>query len=255
MPTSSRTADVVDFDEYPYVVRVSADADPSGAGTGWADPITSAEVLARQKVGFGGMIRLAQGRVLGPPSSPVTELLLGLLFWRSRSDAEAFAAELGRRRVNDGFVVDDGIYRFSASVTADPDDPTQVEPVRLRTGSAHEIITLAPVSGKQRWIAEYNESETRDHIRNLDGFVSTTIFRDLRSDRIIEYVQWRSADDLTAAFGDERFAEHMSVNSHYSDGEAFFFGERSTDAAPIDGPFGCTAADPAGHAIAPQDEA
>ncbi|PPH09633.1 hypothetical protein [Rathayibacter sp. AY1H3] len=49
-------------------------------------------------------------------------------------------------------------------------------------------------------------------------------------------MQWRSADDLTAAFGDERFAEHVSVNSHYSDGEAFLFGERSTDAAPADEP-------------------
>ncbi|NQX03331.1 hypothetical protein HQQ82_00780 [Rathayibacter sp. VKM Ac-2856] len=177
---------------------------------------------------------MAHGRVLGPPSSPGIELLLGLLFWRSRREAEDFVAEVSGTRST--WVVDEGIYRFSASVTAGPDDATPVDPLRAASTAAHEIIRLAPVRGKQAWMAEYNESETRDHIRNLDGFVSTSFLRDLRSDRIIEYVQWRSADDLTAAFGDERFAEHMSVNSHCSDGEAFLFGERSTDAAPADGP-------------------
>jgi hypothetical protein len=245
VPTSPRPADVVDFDEYPYVVIVRTGTGSRGAGAGWAGPITSTEALAQPRTGFGGAIQLAQGRVLGPPSSPDTELFLELLFWRSRTDAEVFAAELGRRRVNDGFVVDEGIYRFSESVTADPDDPTQVEPVRLRTGSAHEIITLTPVSGKQGWIAEYNESETRDHIRSLEGFLSTSFFHDLRSDRIVEYVQWRSADDLTAAFGDARFAEHMSVNSHYSEGEALLFEERSAGTAPGSGDSATTSHDEA----------
>ena len=224
----------VDVDESPFVVVVSAEAHPSGTGSERSDPVTSPQALARPRTGYGGAIRLAHGRVLGPPSSPGTELLLGLIFWRSRRDAEEFAAELGRTRST--WVVDEGIYRFTAAVTTCPGDATPVDPVRAAPTAAHEIIRLAPVAGKQAWMAEYNESETRDHIRNLDGFVSTSFLRDLRSDRIIEYVQWRSADDLTAAFGDERFAEHMSVNSHYSDGEAFLFEERSTDAEPADGP-------------------
>ncbi|WP_181125645.1 hypothetical protein [Rathayibacter sp. AY1B7] len=233
MSVSPRST-TVDGDASPFVVVVSAEAHPSGAGSERSDPATSPAALARPRTGYGGAIRLAQGRVLGPPSSPGTELLLGLLFWRSRRDAEDFAAELSRAEST--WVVDEGIYRFTTSATASPDDATPVDPVRAAPTAAHEIIRLAPVAGKQAWMAEYNESETRGHIRTLEGFVSTSFFRDLRSDRIIEYVQWRSADDLTAAFGDERFAEHLSVNSHYSDGEAFLFGVRSTDAAPADEP-------------------
>ena len=111
-------------------------------------------------------------------------------------------------------------------MTANPDDVTHVDPLRTQAELATEIIRMTPVSGKQGWVGEYNESETRDHIKHLDGFVSASFFRDLRSDRIVEYVQWRSPDDLTAAFGDARFAEHLSVNSHYSAGEALLFGER-----------------------------
>lgn len=138
-------------------------------------------------------------------------------------------------------------------------EPGRRDPHRSRAhtvDTGHEIIKLAPVRGKQAWIAEYNESETRDHIKNLDGFVSTSFFRDLRSARIIEYLQWRSSDDLTTAFGDERFAEHMSVDSHYSDGEAFLFGERSTNAATADGPPDrtSTSGETASRAGAPHDE-
>ena len=88
--------DDVNFDESPFVVVVSADADPRDAGVGWTGLVTSTEALARPRPGYGGAIWLAQGRVLGPPSTPDTELLMGLLFWRSSSDAEAFAAELSR---------------------------------------------------------------------------------------------------------------------------------------------------------------
>ncbi|QHC71846.1 hypothetical protein [Rathayibacter sp. VKM Ac-2801] len=244
----------VDIDESPFVVVVSAEVNPRDAGTEQSDPAVS---LARPRTGDGGAIRLAQGRVLGPPSSPGTELLLGLLFRRSRRHAEEFAAELSR--TGSTWVVDEGIYRFTAVVTASPDDESTIDLVRAPETAAHEVIRLTPVRGKQGWIAEYNESETRDHISNLDGFVSTSFFRDLRSDRIIEYVQWRSADDLTAAFGDERFAEHMSVNSHYSDGEALLFGERSTDAASGDGALDrtstSTSAETDCRAVAPHDEA
>lgn len=259
MSLSPRTADVIDLEAPPFVVVMSADANLSDAGPRWTGLVTFVEALARPRAGYGGTIWLTQGRVLGPPPSADSERLMGLLCWRSRSGAEAFAAELSRTRSSSEFVddvvMDDGIYQFGVSVTAISDDAIHVDPSRARSVPAHEVITLTPVSGKQRWIAEYNESETRDHIRNLDGFVSTTFFRDLRSDRIIEYVQWRSADDLTAAFEDERFAEHMSVNSRYSDGEAFLFAERSAGAAPIDGPFGCTSADPDGQVVAPQGKA
>lgn len=225
--------DNVDFDESPFVVIVRAGAAVDDAGVARAGFVTT-EALARARAGYGGAIWLAQGRVLGPPSAADSRLRLGLLSWRSRSDAEAFATEL-RRAQRDDYVdmdvdVDDGVYQFTAGVTASADDATHVG-----TESAHEIITLTPVSGKQGWIAEYNESETRDHIQHLEGFVSTSLFRDLRSERIVEYVQWRSEADLTAAFGDARFAEHMSVNSHYSDGEALLFGQRSASDGDADG--------------------
>lgn len=220
----------VNFAESSFVVMVSADADPSDAGVGWTGLMTSTEALARPRAGYGGAIWLAQGQVLGPPSSPDTEHLMGLYFWRTSGDAEAFAAELSRAQPNDevvdGLVVDDGIYQFSATVSASPDDVTLVDPWRTEFEVTTEIIRMTPVSGKQGWVGEYNESETREHIKHLDGFVSASFFRDLRSDRIVEYVQWRSPADLTAAFGDARFAEHLSVNSHYSAGEAFLFGER-----------------------------
>lgn len=217
--------DDTDFDKSPFVVAVSAAVDPGDAGVGSTGLVRSAE--ARSRAGYGGAVWLAHGRVLGPPSTPDTEVLMGLHFWRSRSDAEAFAAELTRTQQNsefDGVAVDDGIYRFSATVTANPDEATRV---RTQDARAHEIIRMTPVNGKQGWVGEYNESETRDHISHLKGFVSASFFRGLRSDRIVEYVQWRSAADLTAAFNDARFAEHMSVNSHYSEGEAILFGERS----------------------------
>ncbi|AHC27978.1 MULTISPECIES: hypothetical protein [Mycobacteriaceae] len=222
--------DDANFDEFSFVVVVSADADPRDAGPGWTGLVASTEALARPRAGYGGAMWLAQGRVLGPPPTPDTELLMGLLFWRSSRDAEAFAAELVQAQPNsksiDGLVIDEGIYRFSATVTPNPDDVTHVDPSRTEPEVATEIIRMTPVSGKQGWVGEYNESETRDHIKHLDGFVSASFFRDLRSDRIVECVQWRSPADLTAAFGDARFAEHLSVNSHYSEGEAFLFGER-----------------------------
>ncbi|OUE09872.1 hypothetical protein CMsap09_13070 [Clavibacter michiganensis] len=225
----------VDFDDFPFVVMVNADVSSGNAGVDRVDPRASAEALARSLPGYGGAIRLTQGRVLGPSSTPDAEVLLGLVFWAGSSAAERFTAELGRRPV-DGLVLDGGIYRFSATVPASPDDATPADLTSARFDLAHEIIRMTPVMGKQGWILEYNESETRDHISTLDGFVSTSFFRDLRSDRIVEYVQWRSADHLTSAFGDARFAEHMSVNSHYSEGQAFLFSERSTAAAPVDGP-------------------
>jgi hypothetical protein len=222
--------DDVNFDEFPFVVVVSSDADPRDAGVRSIGLVTSTEALARPRARYGGAIWLAQGRVLGPPSTPDTELIMGLLFWRTSSDTEAFAAELVLAQPNsevvDGLVVDEGIYQFSVTVSASPDDVTQVDPLRTQAEVATEIIRMTPVSGKQGWVGEYNESETRYHIKHLDGFVSASFFRDLRSDRIVEYVQWRSPADLTAAFGDARFAEHLSVNSHYSEGEAFLFGER-----------------------------
>jgi len=227
--------DSIDFDEAPFVIMVNADTARGAAEGEWTALATSAGALARPRQGYGGAIWLTQGRVLGPPSAPDSELLLGLLLWRSSSDAESFAAELRRAQLDselhDGLILDDGVYQFSTTVTASPDSGKRLDSMRTQSEPAHEIITMTPVSGKQEWIGEYNESETRDHIRHLDGFVSTSFFRDLRSDRIIEYVQWRSADDLTAAFDDERFAEHMSVNSHYSEGEARLFGERSTGEA------------------------
>ncbi|GGF43360.1 hypothetical protein [Williamsia phyllosphaerae] len=223
------------FDESPFVVVVTAEADPCHAEGGWSGLVTSVEAIARPRPGNGGAIWLAQGRGLGPLTTPDTEHLMGLVFWRSTGDAETFAAELTRAQHDDQFVddlvVDDGIYQYSATVTAKPDDVTQVDPSRTGSDLAHEIIRMTPVSGKQGWIGEYNESETRDHIKHLEGFVSTSFFRDLRSDRIVEYVQWRSAANLTAAFDDARFAEHMSVNSHYSEGEALLFGITLQDKA------------------------
>jgi hypothetical protein len=79
---------------------------------------------------------------------------------------------------------------------------------------------MTRVSSEQGWVGEYPGSETRDHTRHLDGFVSARFFRGLHSDRIVEYVQWGSSTDGTAAFDDAHFAEHMSVNSHFSTGEA-----------------------------------
>ncbi|BBY30306.1 hypothetical protein [Mycolicibacterium sediminis] len=222
--------DDVNFAESPFVVVMSADANVRDAGVGWTGLVTSTEALARPRAGYGGAIWLAQGRVLGPPSTPDTEHLMGLHFWRTSGDAEAFAAELIHAQpddeVVDVLVVDDGLYRFSATVSASPEDVTLVDPSRNESEVTTEIIRMTPVSGKQGWVGEYNESETREHIKHLDGFLSASFFHDLRSDRIVEYVQWRSPADLTAAFGDARFAEHLSVNSHYSAGEAFLFGER-----------------------------
>ena len=187
--------DDVDFDEFSFVVVVSADADPRDAGVGWTGLVTSTEALARPRAGYGGAIWLAQGRVLGPPSTPDTEHLMGLHFWRTSGDAESFAAELIHAQpddeVVDVLVVDDGLYRFSATVSASPDDVTLVDPSRSESEVTTEIIRMTPVSGKQGWVGEYNESETREHIKHLDGFVSASFFRDLRSDRIVEYVQWR----------------------------------------------------------------
>ncbi|MBY4131126.1 hypothetical protein HQO83_22270 [Rhodococcus fascians] len=222
--------DDVNFDKFPFAVVVSADADPRDAGVGWTGLVTSTEALSRSRAGYGGAIWLGKGRVLGPPSTPDTEHLMGLLFWRNSESAEALDVKLLHAQADsaviDNLIVDEGIYQFSTTVTANPNDVTQVDPIRTESDLAHEIIRMTPLSGKQGWVGEYNESETRDHISHLEGFVSASFFRDSHSDRIVEYVKWRSAADLTTAFDDARFAEHMSVNSHYSAGEAVLFGER-----------------------------
>ena len=220
--------DAVSFDKFPFVVVVSADATSREQAAWWTGLVSSTDALARPLPGFGGAIWLGQGRKLGPPSSPENDILMGFTFWRGSSDAEVFSAELNRtqreNQADEELLIDEGIYQFSAAVTAD--GMTPIEASSHQTGLATEVIKMTPISGKQGWIGEYNESETRDHIKNLNGFVSASFFRDLRSDRIVEYVQWRSAADPTAAIGDARFAEHLSVNSHYSAGEAFLFGER-----------------------------
>lgn len=142
------TTNDIDLGECPFVVISSAEANPTNPWMERPNPVTSPEALACPRAAYGGAIRLMQGRVLGPYPSPDTELLLELIFWSSRRDAEAFATELSRTRST--WVVDEGIYRLTASVTASPDDATHTDLVRTRSTPATRSSNWRPSGASRR---------------------------------------------------------------------------------------------------------
>lgn len=90
--------------------------------------------------------------------------------------------------------------------------------------SFHTLIILIhgePIHGRGLLLLSASETEAR--IKYLDGFVSVSLFINKARDTIAEYVQWRTAAHLAAAFRRPEFNEHLPVIESLATAEVGFY--------------------------------
>lgn len=181
---------------------------------------TAAEEFAAGRTDFAGGAWLTRVPGPGPAVTPGTERVVQYLQWDNGADAGgptiAGHAGAGPR---ESTVVSSDLYRVGAVVSGDGLGRAVIEMPQPGSQLVTGIITIEPVPGKQNWINEYNQSETRNHIQYLSGFVSASFLMAEDSALLAEVVQWASIDHFTAAFHDDRFREHIDVANHYSTSE------------------------------------
>ena len=80
------------------------------------------------------------------------------------------------------------------------------------SGRAHTgIVAMRPHAGDERGLLLLNVAETQARIRHLSGFLSASFFSDRDGRVLVEFLQWRSADHVEAAFREPAFHEHLPV--------------------------------------------
>ena len=107
--------------------------------------------------------------------------------------------------------------------------------------SLHTLLIIVHAKAVHgRGLLLLNASETEARIKHLDGFVSASFFSSKSYDTIGEYVQWRTAAHLGAAFRRPEFHEHLPVVENLAWAEVGFYSvERvitSEDHAAVIGP-------------------
>ncbi|MEZ0350681.1 hypothetical protein [Mycobacterium sp. pR1184] len=184
----------------------------------------AAEQFTAGTADFAGGAWLTRVTAAGQSATPGIERVVQYLQWDHRADARALLADpataghpaAARWDNGDLSIVSTGLYRVDAVVSGDGQGRAVIEVPHPDSQLVTGIITIDPVPGKQRWINEYNQSETRDHIQHLPGFVSGSFLIAEDGQLLTEFVQWVSTDHFTAAFHDDRFREHIDVANHYS---------------------------------------
>ena len=83
------------------------------------------------------------------------------------------------------------------------------------------LIHAEPIHG--RGLLLLNASETEARIKYLDGFIALSFFANESHDCVAEYVQWRTAEHLGAAFRRPEFNEHLPVIQSLSAAEVGFY--------------------------------
>ena len=71
------------------------------------------------------------------------------------------------------------------------------------------VFTVAPEN--QQRLVELLVEATEKVIRHRPGFISANIHASLDGTRVVNYAQWRSADDFTAMLGDPAAAPHLQA--------------------------------------------
>lgn len=86
--------------------------------------------------------------------------------------------------------------------------PTTIDPDQ-------QVITLINVftvdPDRQQELVDVLDHATEDVIRHQSGFVSANIHASLDGTRVVNYAQWRSAEDLQAMQADPDAAGHMTA--------------------------------------------
>jgi hypothetical protein len=90
--------------------------------------------------------------------------------------------------------------------------------------SFHTLIILIhgkPIHGRGLLLLSASETEAR--IKYLDGFVAVSFFINESHDTIAEYIQWRTAAHLAAAFRRPEFNQHLPVIESLATAEVGFY--------------------------------
>ena len=73
------------------------------------------------------------------------------------------------------------------------------------------IVVMRPHAGEERGVLLLNVAETQARIRFLPGFRSASFLVDSQGAIVAEYLQWRSAEHVGAAFKKPEFFEHLAI--------------------------------------------
>jgi hypothetical protein len=76
------------------------------------------------------------------------------------------------------------------------------------------VVVMEPRAGEQKFINEYNQTETRSFFSGFDGFVGVA-FHLAASGRVLEYLQWESLRAMEAVNSTERFHAHIETNARH----------------------------------------
>lgn len=72
------------------------------------------------------------------------------------------------------------------------------------------ISTFVCAEVRQNELVEILNRATADVFRHLDGFISANVHVSLDRTRVVNYVQWRSVDDLDRAQVDPKVQDHLA---------------------------------------------
>lgn len=200
-------------------VLTTFDVVPQAHGSVLASLGATAEDFATGRTDFAGGVWFTRVAAAGAPATPGTERVVEYLQWDDGADARALledptavghpaARHRETRQLN---VISTQLYRVDAVVSGDGLGRAVIQVPQPGSQLVTGIITIEPVPGKQGWLNAYNQSETRDYIQYLPGFVSASFLTAERDPLLAEFVQWASTDHFDAAFQDDRFREHIDV--------------------------------------------
>ncbi|KAA5828778.1 antibiotic biosynthesis monooxygenase family protein [Saccharopolyspora hirsuta] len=77
------------------------------------------------------------------------------------------------------------------------------------------VFTVQP--DRQRALAELLTSATEEVMQHLPGFISANIHTSTDGGKVVNYAQWRSADDFRAMLGNPTAQEHMRQAAELAD--------------------------------------
>ncbi len=93
------------------------------------------------------------------------------------------------------------------------------------SGRAHiGIVIMRPREGEERATLLLNVAETQARIRHLHGFLSASFLSDRDGRVLVEFLQWRSAEHVEAAFREPAFHEHLPVVTAMAPNPVIAFG-------------------------------
>ncbi len=86
--------------------------------------------------------------------------------------------------------------------------PTTID-ADQRVATLVNVFTVAP--DRQQELVDVLDRATEDVVRHLPGFVSANIHASLDGTRVVNYAQWRSAEDFRAMLANPDAAPHLAA--------------------------------------------